>query len=47
MDRKKDVLYFNPGSCGPRRFELPIAIGMLQLKQGTPPLAEIVQLDCS
>ena len=21
--RKKDVLYFNPGSCGPRRFDLP------------------------
>ena len=28
---KKGVLYFNPGSCGPRRFELPITIGLLTL----------------
>jgi uncharacterized protein len=27
--KKKGVLYFNPGSCGPRRFELPITVGML------------------
>jgi putative phosphoesterase len=27
--RKKGVLYFNPGSCGPRRFELPVTIGLL------------------
>jgi putative phosphoesterase len=47
MDHKKGVLYFNPGSCGPRRFELPITIGMLQLNPGTAPLAEIVPLDCS
>ncbi len=26
---KKGVLYFNPGSCGPRRFDLPITIGLL------------------
>ena len=26
---KKGVLYFNPGSCGPRRFELPVTIGLL------------------
>ena len=26
---KKGVLYFNPGSCGPRRFELPVTIGFL------------------
>ena len=30
---KKGVLYFNPGSCGPRRFELPITIGLLTLNQ--------------
>jgi putative phosphoesterase len=47
IDHKKGVLYFNPGSCGPRRFELPITIGMLQLNPGTAPLAEIVPLDCS
>ena len=28
---KKGVLYFNPGSCGPRRFDLPITLGLLEL----------------
>jgi hypothetical protein len=33
---KKGVLYFNPGSCGPRRFELPVTVGLLKIdKQGT------------
>lgn len=31
---KKGVLYFNPGSCGPRRFDLPVTIGILTLKNG-------------
>ena len=26
---RKGVLYFNPGSCGPRRFELPVTLGLL------------------
>ncbi len=29
--RKKGVLYFNPGSCGPRRFNLPVTIGLMEL----------------
>ena len=29
---KKGVLYFNPGSCGPRRFELPVTIGILTIE---------------
>jgi putative phosphoesterase len=28
-----DVLYFNPGSAGPRRFKLPIALGFLDLSR--------------
>lgn len=28
---KKEVLYFNPGSAGPRRFSLPITIGFLSI----------------
>lgn len=31
---RKGVLYFNPGSCGPRRFELPVTIGILEIRQG-------------
>lgn len=26
------VLYFNPGSAGPRRFKLPVALGFLELQ---------------
>lgn len=42
---KKGVLYFNPGSCGPRRFELSPTIGLLVLEQDSAPVAEIVRLD--
>jgi hypothetical protein len=27
--RRKGVLYFNPGSCGPKRFDLPVTVGLL------------------
>lgn len=30
IEWKHDVLYFNPGSAGPRRFRLPITIGILE-----------------
>ena len=30
IDWKKGVLYFNPGSAGPRRFSLPISVGFLE-----------------
>jgi uncharacterized protein len=40
---KKGVLYFNPGSCGPRRFELPVSVGMLEVSGGEI-RAEIVYL---
>lgn len=29
------VLYFNPGSAGPRRFKLPICVGKLTIENGT------------
>ena len=28
------VLYFNPGSAGPRRFELPVSVGRLRIRDG-------------
>lgn len=28
---KKGVLYFNPGSAGPRRFSLPVSVGFLEI----------------
>jgi putative phosphoesterase len=42
---RKGVLYFNPGSCGPRRFELPVTVGLLTLEKDLNPSAEIVQLN--
>jgi uncharacterized protein len=31
---KDGVLYFNPGSAGPRRFKLPISVGRLVIMEG-------------
>jgi len=33
-EMKNGVLYFNPGSAGPRRFKLPVSIGRLILEGG-------------
>ena len=41
---KKGVLYFNPGSCGPRRFELPVTVGLLTLGKDGELTAQIVPL---
>jgi hypothetical protein len=45
--RHKDVLYFNPGSCGPRRFELPVTVGLLTVSDDGELSAEIVPLSIS
>ena len=29
---RQGVLYFNPGSAGPRRFKLPISVGILEIE---------------
>jgi hypothetical protein len=44
--RRKGVLYFNPGSCGPRRFKLPITVGLLTVGQDGSFEPGIVNLDC-
>ena len=31
---KDKVLYFNPGSAGPKRFKLPISVGKIELVDG-------------
>lgn len=41
---KNGVLYFNPGSAGPRRFSLPISVGKIQIRNGEL-LPEIILLD--
>jgi len=42
---KKGVLYFNPGSCGPRRFELPVTVGLLTIDKNGALKPEIVTLN--
>ena len=34
QETRKGVLYFNPGSAGPRRFKLPICVGKLTTDGG-------------
>lgn len=34
QETRDGVLYFNPGSAGPRRFKLPIGVGRLVVKHG-------------
>jgi putative phosphoesterase len=38
------VLFVNPGSAGPRRFKLPVAVGKLRIADGRLK-AEIIELD--
>ena len=33
ISRRDSVLYMNPGSAGPRRFKLPVAVGMIYLRE--------------
>ena len=44
--RSKGVLYFNPGSCGPRRFRLPVTVGLLTVAEDGKFEAQIVDLKC-
>jgi putative phosphoesterase len=34
QEERDRVLYFNPGSAGPRRFSLPVAVGRLTIEAG-------------
>jgi len=45
IETKQGVLYFNPGSAGPRRFELPVSVGYLEISKGkiSPLLREILK----
>ena len=44
IETKDDVLYFNPGSAGPRRFKLPVSLGETRIHQGklSPALIPLV-----
>jgi uncharacterized protein len=44
IEEKNGVLYFNPGSAGPRRFHLPVSVGRLMIAAGKV-RAELVELE--
>jgi putative phosphoesterase len=35
QEMRNGVLYFNPGSAGPRRFKLPVTVGRLIVERGS------------
>ena len=43
QETRNGVLYFNPGSAGPRRFKLPVTVGMLTV-DGADIRAEIIRI---
>lgn len=43
QETRDGVLYFNPGSAGPRRFKLPVTVGRL-IVEGENILGEIVNI---
>lgn len=43
IERHGKVLYFNPGSAGPKRFSLPRSVGLLRSRNGEPE-GEIIYL---
>ncbi|MBO0756824.1 MAG: metallophosphoesterase family protein [Bradyrhizobiaceae bacterium] len=43
IETKDGVLYLNPGSAGPRRFNLPISVGRLEISDNDV-RAEIIEL---
>lgn len=42
--QRKGVLYLNPGSCGPRRFDLPVTIALLTVPAKGDLEAKIVHI---
>lgn len=45
IEYRHGVLFLNPGSCGPRRFKLPVTLAHLFLEEGRPARAQLIHLD--
>ena len=43
VETREEILFINPGSAGPRRFKLPVAVGKLRITSGNV-TAEIIEL---
>ena len=44
IEYRHGVLFLNPGSCGPRRFSLPVTVAYMYLEPNKPARAEIVHV---
>ncbi len=44
IEEKDGILYFNPGSAGPRRFRLPVTLGRIRIS-GNRLKAEVLELE--
>jgi putative phosphoesterase len=44
VERREGVLYLNPGSCGPRRLQLPVSMALVRVDDGVVS-AELIALD--
>jgi len=44
IEDRKGVLFVNPGSAGPRRFQLPVAVARLRVSRAQKVEAEVVEL---
>ena len=42
MEEKDGILYLNPGSCGPRRFNQDITMAMMEIENGTIKVEKIL-----
>jgi len=43
IERKQNIYYLNPGSCGPRRFKLPVSFAVIKI-EGKEIQMEIIEL---
>jgi uncharacterized protein len=46
IEHHKDVLFLNPGSAGPRRFDLPVSIAIMNI-QGTKINVQLIEIPTS
>ncbi|MBB6097062.1 hypothetical protein HNR42_000476 [Deinobacterium chartae] len=47
LEEQGGVLYLNPGSCGPRRFSLPVSMARLRVHPGGRLEGELIDLSAS
>ena len=45
IERRGSVWFINPGSCGPKRFRLPVTMAMLEIESNGELSAELIELN--